>query len=367
MPRSTAPLFTPFAVNGLTLANRIVMAPMTRAHSKGAVPDAENAAYYRRRAQHGCGLIITEGTTVDHKAASVHPDIPRFHGADALAGWKRVVDEVHEAGGKVFPQLWHGGMARIAENTPNPHVPSAGPSGLNAKGEKKSEPLSRTDIRLIVDAFARAAVSARELGFDGIEVHGAHGYLIDSFFWERMNQRDDEYGGDMLKRTRFAVEIIEAIRREIGHDFPLLLRLSQWKRDHYDVKLAQSAEEWAQFLAPLSAAGVDMFHCSTRRFGEPQYEDSPLPVAALTKKLTGKPVITVGGVGLSGVYHDNLAGGTSEVAGLDDLIARFERGEFDLVAVGRALLNDPEWTAKIRDGRYDALKPFDAGGMEKYY
>ena len=129
MPRSTAPLFTPFTFNGLTLKNRIVMAPMTRAHSPGQIPNAENAAYYRRRAENGCGLLITEGTTVDHPASAAYADIPEFHGKEAMAGWKRVADEVHEAGGRIFPQLWHTGMSRDAATAPDPSTPSAGPSG----------------------------------------------------------------------------------------------------------------------------------------------------------------------------------------------------------------------------------------------
>lgn len=369
MPKSVAPLFTPFTLNGLTLKNRIVMAPMTRGHSPDGIPNADNAAYYRRRAEHGCGLIITEGTTVGHPTASMMSAIPYFAGKEPMAGWKRVVDEVHDAGGKIMPQLWHTGMSRDPAGSPNPALPSSGPSGLDADGVQKAEPMSKQDIKAVIDAFARAAADARAAGFDGVEVHGAHGYLLDQFFWDKTNKRSDEYGGATLsERARFGVEVIEAIRREVGKDYPLILRLSQWKLGHFDAKLANTPEEWAAFLKPLSDAGVDMFHCSQRRFWQPEFAGSDQSLSAWTKKLSGKPVMNVGSVGLSGEFYVNVfTGAESEVTGLDDLVTSYERGDFDLIAVGRAILNDPEWTAKVRDGRFDALKPLEKGGVMAYY
>jgi 2,4-dienoyl-CoA reductase-like NADH-dependent reductase (Old Yellow Enzyme family) len=368
MPKSAAPLFTPFTLNGLTLKNRIVMAPMTRAQSPGGAPNEANAAYYRRRAESGVGLIITEGTTIGHDTASMTSHIPYFAGKEALAGWKRVADEVHAAGGRIMPQLWHTGMQRDPAGSPHPELPSSGPSGLDMAGEKKAEPMTKKDIKDVVDAFARGAADARANGFDGVEVHGAHGYLLDQFFWDVTNKRSDEYGGDLTARARIGVEVIEAIRREVGKDYPVILRLSQWKLGHFDTKIATTPEQWGAFLKPLADAGVDMFHCSQRRFWQPEFEGSPLSLSAWTKKLSGKPVMNVGSVGLSGEFVTNVfTGAASEVTGLDDLITAFERGDFDLIAVGRALLNDHEWAAKIRDQRYDALKPLDKGAMTNYY
>ena len=285
MSRSVAPLFEPFTLNGLTLPNRVVMAPMTRSKSPGGIPGPEVAAYYRRRAEAECGLIVTEGTTVNTPVATGDPNVPQFWGEAALKGWKRVVDEVHDAGGKIMPQLWHVGMMRNPAKATNTDLPSHGPSGLTKPGKALSEPMTKAEIKATIDAFARAAADARALGFDGVEVHGAHGYIIDQFFWEGTNQREDEYGGDMVGRTRFAVDIIEAIRREVGKDFPLILRFSQWKQQDYTAKLAQTPDELAAFLKPLSDAGVDAFHCSQRRFWEPEFEGSDLNLA-LTKKLT---------------------------------------------------------------------------------
>lgn len=362
--QSVQALFKPFTVGNLTLPNRIVMAPMTRKYSPDGVPGADVAAYYRRRAENGVGLIITEGTVINHLAAASDPNVPRFYGEDALEGWSQVVKEVHEAGGKIMPQLWHVGMDRKPGDLPHPEVPPVGPSGLAQPGVKVSEPLTESEIAEIIAAFAQGAADAKRLGFDGIELHGAHGYLIDQFFWEGTNQRTDRYGGGFVERTRFAVEIIEACRRAVGPDYPIVFRFSQWKIQDFSVKLAQTPEELAQFLEPLADAGVDVFHCSTRRFWVPEFEGSDLNLAGWTKKLTGKPTITVGSVGLDGEFTSALIEGKgANNASLDKLIELLERDEFDLVAVGRALLTDPAWAAKIRDGRLDELLPFSVESL----
>ncbi|GGD57557.1 NADH:flavin oxidoreductase [Paenibacillus nasutitermitis] len=357
-------LFQPFVSDKLTLNNRIVMAPMTRSFSPGGVPGANVAAYYRRRAEHGVGLIITEGTVINHPAATNDPNVPEFHGEEALKGWARVVKEVHDAGGKIIPQIWHVGLTWKPGDHPNPDILPVSPSGLDLNGNKVSEPLSETEIAELVQAYAQAAADAKRIGFDGVEIHGAHGYLIDQFFWENTNQRTDRYGGDMVARTTFAVEVIEAIREAVGPDFPIVLRYSQWKTTLYTAKLAETPEKLGEFLAPLAAAGVDIFHCSTRRFWEPEFEGSDLNLAGWTKKLTGKPAITVGSIGLNNEFTSFFSEGKgAEATSIDHLTARLERGEFDLVAVGRALLVDPAWAEKIREGRSDEMEPFTADAL----
>ncbi|MFM1654596.1 NADH:flavin oxidoreductase [Brevibacillus sp. B_LB10_24] len=342
--QSVQVLFQPFAIGNLSLANRLVMAPMTRQFSPEGVPGPDVAAYYRRRAENGVGLIVTEGTIINHPDSSNQPNVPHFYGEAALNGWANVAVEVHEAGGRIFPQIWHmGARGQVGDYT-------------------------EADIAAIVEAFAQAAAEAKRLGFDGIELHGAHGYLIDQFFWEKTNPRTDRYGGDMVKRTRFAVEVIEACRRAVGPDFPIDLRLSQWKSEDYTAKLAATPAELEQFLEPLIEAGVDIFHCSTRRFWEPEFEGSELNLAGWVKKLTGKPTITVGSVGLDTEFMSFFTEGKgSDITKIDGLIERLERGEFDLVAIGRALLADPAWASKIRDGRLDELLPFTADAVKTLY
>jgi len=359
MIASRSPLFAPLQVASLTLANRIVMAPMTRNHSPGGVPGSDVVEYYRRRAAHGVGLIITEGTVIAHPASAGSPRVPRFHGEDALAGWAKVASAVHEAGGRIIPQLWHVGAARKPGSEPNPEAPPIGPSGLDLTGEKLGEPLTERDVADLIEAYASAAGDAQRSGFDGIELHGAHGYLIDQFFWERTNRRDDRYGGDLMARTRFAAEVVKACRRRTAPDFPIVLRFSQWKLADYDAKLARTPAELGRFLAPLVDAGVDVFHCSTRRFWQPEFEGSRLNLAGWTRELTGRPTITVGSVGLDNEFTSSLREGKpAGNVGIDGVLELLERREVDLIAVGRALLVDPAWAEKIRDGRDAELLPF---------
>jgi 2,4-dienoyl-CoA reductase-like NADH-dependent reductase (Old Yellow Enzyme family) len=226
--------------------------------------------------------------------------------------------------------------------------------------------MTQTEIAGVIEAFARSAAEAQRIGFDAVELHGAHGYLIDQFFWEGTNRRTDRYGGDLVDRTRFAVDIIRECRRRVGPGFPLVLRFSQWKSQDYSARLATTPSELARFLQPLVDAGIDSFHCSTRRFWEPEFEGSDLNLAGWTKKLTGKPTITVGSVALNTDFVEPFRGATdgglATVAGtlphLDRLVEMLARGDFDLVAVGRALLADPWWPLKVRDGRFDELRPF---------
>ncbi len=352
-------LFKPFHFKSLRAPNRIVMAPMTRAFSPGGIPTADVAAYYRRRAEGEVGLILTEGTVVDRPAARNDPAIPVFHG-DALPQWKRVVDEVHAAGGRIAPQIWHVGSARGQSPDWRPLGRVDSPSGYVTPGERTLEPMTEEDIADTIAAFGRSAAAARELGFDAVEIHGAHGYLIDQFFWSALNHRTDRWGGATLReRARFGAEVVKAVRAGIGPDLPLIIRLSQWKQQDLTVKLASTPDELREWLTPLAEAGVDIFHCSQRRFWEPEFAGSTLNFAGWAKKLTGKPTITVGSVGLDGEVMAAFGGASSQPNSLDELVRRLEAEEFDLVAVGRALLDDPAWAQKIRDGRHSELRGFD--------
>ena len=360
---SNAALFQPIELGPLSLRNRIVMAPMTRTFSPGNVPNDLNVAYYERRAENEVGLIITEGTCIGHKAANGYARVPFIYGEEALAGWKKVVDAVHAKGGKIAPQLWHVGSIRKEGVEPDVSVPGYSPSGLVRPGKEGGIAMTKQDIDEVVEAFAQAAADSQRIGFDAIEVHGAHGYLVDQFFWEGTNQREDEYGGDLVARTRFACEIVSAIRERVGPDFPIIFRFSQWKQQDYSARLANTPEELDAFLKPLVNAGVDIFHCSTRRFWEPEFEGSDLNLAGWTKKLTGKPVITVGSVGLTASFideekHDMVDASGVATASFTELEQRMNNDEFELVGIGRALLQDPEWVIKIREGRYDELEDY---------
>jgi 2,4-dienoyl-CoA reductase-like NADH-dependent reductase (Old Yellow Enzyme family) len=357
-------LFQPFRLKSLELKNRIVMAPMTRSLSPGGIPAANVADYYDRRAVGKVGLIISEGTVVNRPAASNDPDIPHFYGDQPLRGWQAVIDEVHRDGGVMAPQLWHMGVVAPKNTGWLPPGPFEGPSGYVAPGKIGGVAMTERDIADTISAFARAAADARRLGFDAVEIHGAHGYLIDQFFWHPTNQRTDRYGGKTLaERTRFAVELIQAVRRATSPEFPICLRLSQWKLQDFTARLATSPGEMEAWLIPLVQAGVDILHCSQRRFWEPEFAGSDLNFAGWAKKLTGKPTITVGSVGLSGDFLAAFKGEGSTPSALDELLRRFDRGDFDLVAVGRALLTDAEWARKIEEGRSSELRGFDKSSL----
>ncbi|WP_049649852.1 NADH:flavin oxidoreductase [Kitasatospora sp. MY 5-36] len=354
-------LSRPVTINGLTVPNRIVMAPMTRSFSPGGVPGEDVRSYYARRAAAGVGLIVTEGTYVGHESAGQSDAIPRFHGEEQLAGWARVAEDVHAAGGTIVPQLWHIGMARKQGDPPFADAPAVGPSGIRLDGtEGTGRAMTRADLDAVIGAFAEAAAAAERIGFDGVELHGAHGYLLDQFLWAGTNRRTDAYGGDPVARTRFTAELVAAVREAVSPGFPVIFRYSQWKLENYDARLAETPQELEAILTPLAEAGVDAFHASTRRYWVPEFDDSDLNLAGWTRKLTGHPAITVGSVGLDGDFMRAFAGQGSGVQGLDNLLDRLERDEFDLVAVGRALLQDPQWAAKVLSGRFADLLPYDA-------
>ncbi len=360
-------LFRPFSIGKLHLANRIVMAPMTRVFAPDGIPGESNATYYRKRAEGGVGLILSEGTVVDRPAARNEAGIPFFHGEHALAGWKGVISAVHAVGGKMGPQLWHTGSTRGTQGW-EPEAPVESPSGLVGPNDPRGEAMGDEAIADTIAAFARAAADAQRLGFDTLEIHGAHGYLIDQFFWQGTNLRTDRYNGATIQeRSRMAAEVVKATRAAVGPDFPVILRVSQWKQQDYRARLAATPAEMTDWLAPLVEAGADVLHCSQRRFWEPEFPEidgeDGLNFAGWAKKLTGAASISVGSVGLAGDFFGAFGGKGSETQGLDKLVARMERDEFDLIAVGRALISDADWARKIQSGEAAALKGFDAAHL----
>jgi 2,4-dienoyl-CoA reductase-like NADH-dependent reductase (Old Yellow Enzyme family) len=369
------PLLTPFELRGLKLRNRIVMSPMTRGFSPGGVPGRNVAGYYTRRAERKVGLIITEGTGVDHPAAlgagSMNEDnVPVLHGDAALKGWQNVVGSVHAAGGLIFPQLWHMGPIRQANSGPSPAAPSCRPSGIwgpNGLAPMPpaylesmmplTEAMSDSEIADVIAGFGRSAANAKAVGFDGIAIHGAHGYLIDSFFWHETNQRTDQWGGNVAARTRFGAEVVRSIRRAVGPALPIMLRFSQWKLQNYSGQTVSTPAQLESMVGILADAGVDIFDASTRRYQEPAFADSPLTLAGWTKKLSGKPCMAVGGVGLQKDLQGTFENGSEAFDNLADVRSRIASGEFDLVAVGRSILGDPDWVNKVE--RREPLQRFN--------
>ncbi len=260
-------------------------------------------------------------------------------------------------------QLWHEGAIRQeGGDGPWSHFPTLSPSGLAHAGRPSGRAATADDLEAIKQGFVKSALLARGCGADGVEVHAAHGYLLDQFLWAETNQRTDGYGGpDIRDRARFPAEIVAAIRDVVGPSFIIGLRFSQWKEVNYEAKVAETPEELGVMLSVLRAAGVDVFHASARKFWNPAWPGSELGIAGWTKSLTVAPVIGVGSVGLDTDVMDNFFGkeaSSTGEEGLRELVRRFGNGEFDLISVGRGHIGDQDWVAKLRDGRYADIRPF---------
>ncbi len=359
--------FTKFTLGELTLENRIVMAPMTRGQAPEHIPTETIQAYYTKRAQGGVGLIITEGVGINHPAAHGYPDVPNCYGKKTMQAWQAIVESVHAHGTKIFPQLWHVGSLRQ-----NDEVMSVAPSAIKhpaASDDSLPHALTESEIADLIEAYVASALAAREAGFDGVEIHAAHGYLIDQFFWAQTNTRTDSYGGDTLaKRTRFAVEVVKAIRHRLGASFPIGLRFSNWKLGAYDANMIDSPQTLEDFLEPLTNAGVNLFHVSTRRFYEAAFEDSLLTLAGWTKKLSGQPSIAVGSIGLERDFTQTLDGSTTtrDVNSLESLDMKLQQGEFDLFAVGRQLIANANWATLCREGRLEEALCYERDMLQAF-
>ena len=358
-------LFEPYKLKNINLRNRVVMAPMTRNQSPGGIPTNEVVAYYSRRAKAEVGLIITEGIEVSHEASSAYPDVPRLDTKEAREGWKRVVNGIKENGGSVIAQLWHCGGFRKLGMQPNPEVPGHTASGLVKPGKKVAHEMTLEDIKQTINAYASDAKYCEEIGFDGVEIHGAHGYLIDNFFWEGTNIRDDSYGGSIEKRSQFVSEIIQAVRSNISQEFIVGLRFSQWKQHDFEAKLAHTTDDLKKVLLSPVESGLDYLHSSMRRFWESEFEGSEENLAYWTKKISNIPTIGVGSVGLDSDFIDMTA--PSKPANIDKAIDDISKEKYDLLAVGRALLSDYEWVLKMKEGRLKDVIPYSKEALLKLY
>ena len=353
-------LFEPLVLGPLALRNRIVMAPMTRERATDGAPGPDMLAYYARRAQGGVGLIITEGMPPD-AAGAFGATVPRFYGPQR-EHWRAVVEAVHAQGARILPQLWHVGAfdPSLIGMGDSAVIERLSPSGLAAPGRPLGRAMRDADIADTLAAFASAAAAARDLGFDGVEIHGAHGYLPDQFLWAGTNRRTDAWGGDLLGRTRFAAELVRACRQSTAPDFPIVFRFSQWKQLDYEARLADNPQQLQLLLGALADAGVDIFHCSTRRYWQPAFEGDDRSLAAWTRHLSGKPVIAVGSASLDNEFKSALGKVRAEIAPLDihRMAAGLAAGDYDLIAMGRALIANPDWVRQVQAGRQDSLRTF---------
>lgn len=376
------PLLEPFTVRGVTLPNRIIMSPMTRGASPNGVPGADVAAYYARRAAGGVGTIFTESVFVNDKGtmgkfglegdgAKPNP-WPLMFGEAPLEGWRGVADAVHAAGGRIFPQLMHLGVQRSpgkGETWDSIHISS--PSGFFGTPEETAslppeaqavftgddKAMTDAEVVSVIDAFASAAAGAKSAGFDGIALHGGHGYLIDNFMRPETNRRSDRWGGDHLGRMAFPVALVRAVRAAIGEDTPISFRFSQWTHHNLDAQLFPTFGILEDILGALSDAGVDIFEASARAFTDTVFEGDDRNLAKLTRQITGKPTVMLGGTGVWREKYESALVPPKVIDNIDEVMERFADGQFDLLAIGRSLLNDANFVQKIIAG--EPFAPFD--------
>ncbi len=333
-------LFEPLALGSLALPNRLAVAPMTRV-SAGAdgVPTTCMGGYYARFADGGFGLVVTEGLYTDEAYSQGYLHQPGLANAAQRDAWRLIVAGVQSRGGRVIAQLMHAG----ALSQGNPYrTGTIGPSAVQPKGRQMTfyrgageyavpAAMTQQDIDTAVAGFAQAALRAREAGFDGVEIHGANGYLLDQFLSEGINLRDDRYGGGLDGRLCLLVEVVDAVRAAVGTNYVVGVRLSQAKVNDFTHRWG-GEEEAAAIFRTVGGLDVDYLHVTEYEAWQPAFGTGP-SLAALAKRHGGKPVIA------NGSLHD-----PAQAKGM------VERGEADVVSLGRGALAQADWPQRVRDG-----------------
>lgn len=347
---STDRLFAPLQCGPLALPNRLALAPMTRVSATAqGLPTASMAGYYRSFAQGGFGLVITEGLYTDQAYSQGYLFQPGLATDAHGQAWRSVVAGVQAHGARMVAQLMHAG----ALSQGNLHRSGTkGPSATRPTGEQMRfyrgagpyampEAMSAHEISQAVAGFAQAATHARQAGFDGVEIHGANGYLLDQFLSEGINLRADGYGGSVEARLRLMAEIVAAVREAVGPVFAVGLRISQAKVNDFAHKWRGGENEAAAIFGALGRLPIDYLHTTEYEAWRPAFGTGP-SLAALAKRYAAVPVLA------NGSLHD-----PAQAAGL------LERGEADAVSLGRGALTHPDWPRRVRDGA--PLEAFDAG------
>lgn len=336
-------------IGKIQVKNRVGLAPMTRT---SATPTGEATErmlkYYSKFARGGFGFLITEGIYIDEKQSQGYLNQSGIANQKHLLAWKQVVNAVHQEGSYVIAQLMHAG----SQSQGNAYTKETiGPSSVSPKGEQLSlyqgegpyalpQEMTKQDIQNVIQSFVSSAARAKEAGFDGVEIHGANGYLLDEFLTDYMNLRTDDYGGSTENRIRLSVEVCEAVRKEVGQDFALGIRVSQGKTSDYHHKWAGKEKEAEIIFSSLAKTGIDYIHVTEYDATIPAFEGSDVSLAALAKKYGQLPVIANG----------NL----EDPEKAEDML---QKGEIDFVTIGKGALANPDYPQRIANG--ETLQEFD--------
>ncbi|OBI78566.1 NADH:flavin oxidoreductase [Mycobacterium asiaticum] len=336
-------LFSPTVIGDVELVNRVVLAPMTRVSATAAgLPTARMGAYYRVFAEGGFALLITEGLYIDDQASQGYLFQPGISNSAQVDAWREIVEGVHASGAKYFAQLMHAGSQ--AQGNPNTKVTWA-PSAVRPHGEQASmyrgsgsfslpQAMTAEQIRDVRTSFVNAALMARDAGFDGVEIHGANGYLLDAFLTDYMNTRTDEYGGSVVNRVRLAAEICRDVVAAVGADIAVGIRISQGKVSDYNHRWAGGEDDAAVIFGSLGDTGIDYIHTTEYRALAPAFADTDRTLAHLAKQYSGLKVIANGHLDAP---HDAA-----------DLIAS---GAADLAALAKPALANRDWPRRARTGQ----------------
>ncbi|MDT0318682.1 NADH:flavin oxidoreductase [Streptomyces millisiae] len=337
------PLFTPVPLGDVVLPNRVAVAPMTRisATDDGRVTD-RNADYYARFARGGFSLVITEGIYPDAEYSQGYWNQPGLSTGAQAAAWRTVVDAVHRAGGAIIAQLMHAG----GQSQGNRHRDRAvGPSAVAPRGHQLSfyrgsgpfrtpRMLSLEEIAEVRHGFVAAARRAVTAGFDGVEIHGANGYLIDQFLTDYTNQRADRYGGTVRNRVRLAAEICADVVQAVGSEVTVGIRISQAKVGDATHRWAGRSGDAETIFGVLGRTGVHYVHTTEPDATAPAFGDSPLTLAEHAKRHSGTSVLANGGLATPAAARSLITAGAA-----------------DMVALGKPALADRDWVRAAREGR----------------
>ena len=341
-------LFETVTLSNIKLDNRIGLSPMTRtsATPEGLATD-QMVSYYTNFARGGFGFIITEGIYPDNTFSQGYFDQPGMIDDEQIKAWKKVTDAVHQAGAKIIAQLMHAG----ALSQGNRFVKDGlGPSAVQPKGEQMQiyggsgtfslpKEATKEEIQELINGFAEAAKHAKEAGFDGVEIHGANGYVLDQFLTDYTNQRTDEYGGSTENRVRLLVEVSQAVREAVGEDFTIGIRIGQSKINDFTHKWADQEKDAEIIFEQLGQAGLDFIHVTEYEAWQPAFSEGKTTLAALAKKYSKLLVIA------NGNLHNP-----------EKAIEMIEKGEADVITIGRGALANHDWPKKIKNG--DSLAEF---------